>query len=94
MLLGVCCLDSVYSPTEQTVHSPHVQGWTDNSGAPGQEGIMGPLCPHPHPKKPMKRYQGHLMGPPTDPGPSGSARVPKWSVRPCTCVYLLLLCKQ
>ncbi|CAI9534199.1 unnamed protein product, partial [Staurois parvus] len=22
-------------------------------------------------KKPMKRYQGHLMGPPTDPGPSG-----------------------
>ncbi|CAI9581307.1 unnamed protein product [Staurois parvus] len=24
------------------------------------------------------------MGPPTDPGPSGSARVSKWSVRPCT----------
>ncbi|CAI9572642.1 unnamed protein product [Staurois parvus] len=24
------------------------------------------------------------MGPPTDPGPSGSARVPQWSVRPCT----------
>ncbi|CAI9576875.1 unnamed protein product [Staurois parvus] len=23
------------------------------------------------------------MGPPTDPGPSGSARVSKWSVRPC-----------
>ncbi|CAI9551616.1 unnamed protein product, partial [Staurois parvus] len=22
------------------------------------------------------------MGPPTDPGPSGSARVSKWSVRP------------
>ncbi|CAI9595048.1 unnamed protein product [Staurois parvus] len=29
-----------------------------------------------------KRYQGHLMGPPTDPGPSGSALVSKWSVRP------------
>ncbi|CAI9605600.1 unnamed protein product [Staurois parvus] len=27
-------------------------------------------------------YQGHLMGPPTDPGPSRSARVSKWSVRP------------
>ncbi|CAI9623721.1 unnamed protein product, partial [Staurois parvus] len=24
------------------------------------------------------------MGPPTDPGPSGSARVSKWSVRPWT----------
>ncbi|CAI9558070.1 unnamed protein product, partial [Staurois parvus] len=24
------------------------------------------------------------MGPPTDPGPSGSARVSKWSVRPCS----------
>ncbi|CAI9531572.1 unnamed protein product [Staurois parvus] len=23
------------------------------------------------------------MGPPTDPGPSGSARVSKWSVLPC-----------
>ncbi|CAI9562670.1 unnamed protein product, partial [Staurois parvus] len=28
---------------------------------------MGPLCPCPNSKKPMKkRYQGHLMGPPTD----------------------------
>ncbi|CAI9580807.1 unnamed protein product [Staurois parvus] len=47
---------------------------------------MGPLCPCPHskntPKKPIKRYQGNFMGPPTDPGPSGSARVLKWSVRP------------
>ncbi|CAI9604124.1 unnamed protein product [Staurois parvus] len=24
------------------------------------------------------------MGPPTDPGPSGSAQVSKWSVRPCS----------
>ncbi|CAI9610283.1 unnamed protein product, partial [Staurois parvus] len=29
-----------------------------------------------------ERYQGHLMGPPTNPGPSGSAQVSKWSVRP------------
>ncbi|CAI9579869.1 unnamed protein product, partial [Staurois parvus] len=36
-----------------------------------------------HPKKPIKRYQGYFMGPPTDPGPSGSARVLEWSVRPC-----------
>ncbi|CAI9603727.1 unnamed protein product, partial [Staurois parvus] len=32
---------------------------------------MGPLCPCPNSKKSMKRYQGHLMGPPTDPGPLG-----------------------
>ncbi|CAI9592099.1 unnamed protein product, partial [Staurois parvus] len=35
-----------------------------------------------HPKKPIKRYQGYLMGPPTDPRHSGSARVSKWSVHP------------
>ncbi|CAI9624244.1 unnamed protein product [Staurois parvus] len=44
---------------------------------------MGPLCPCPNSKKPMKKVPGHLMGPPTDPGPSGSARVSKWSVCPC-----------
>ncbi|CAI9532928.1 unnamed protein product, partial [Staurois parvus] len=27
------------------------------------------------------------MGPPTDPGTSGSARVSKWSVRPCQNVF-------
>ncbi|CAI9620742.1 unnamed protein product [Staurois parvus] len=43
---------------------------------------MGPLCPCPNSKKPIKKVPGHLMGPPTDPGPSGSARVSKWSVRP------------
>ncbi|CAI9534694.1 unnamed protein product [Staurois parvus] len=31
---------------------------------------MGPLCPCPNSKKPMKMVPGHLMGPPTDPGPS------------------------
>ncbi|CAI9580362.1 unnamed protein product, partial [Staurois parvus] len=43
---------------------------------------MGPLCPCPHSKKAYKRYQGHFMGPPTDPGPSSSAQVLEWSVRP------------
>ncbi|CAI9562165.1 unnamed protein product, partial [Staurois parvus] len=33
-----------------------------------------------HPKKAYIRYQGHLMEPPIDPGPPGSARVSKWSV--------------
>ncbi|CAI9549175.1 unnamed protein product, partial [Staurois parvus] len=46
---------------------------------------MRPLCPH-HtqstPKKAYKRYQGHFMGPPTDPGPLANARVSKWSVHP------------
>ncbi|CAI9623589.1 unnamed protein product [Staurois parvus] len=40
---------------------------------------MGPLCPCPHPKKPMKkaneRYQGHHMGPPTDLGQCPIARM-------------------
>ncbi|CAI9544168.1 unnamed protein product, partial [Staurois parvus] len=46
---------------------------------------MGPLCPCPHSnhtQKTYERYQGHLMGPPTDHGHSGSARAPEWSVRP------------
>ncbi|CAI9579052.1 unnamed protein product [Staurois parvus] len=42
---------------------------------------MGPLCPSPNSKKPMKKVPGASHGPPTDPGPSGSARVSKWSVR-------------
>ncbi|CAI9533069.1 unnamed protein product, partial [Staurois parvus] len=62
------------------------KGWTDNSWGPWAKGDHGaPMSLptlKPHPKKPIKRYQGHLMGPPTDPGTSGTARVPKWSVRP------------
>ncbi|CAI9562456.1 unnamed protein product, partial [Staurois parvus] len=58
---------------------------TDNSwGPPGNWGSWGP-CVLAHtqitPKKAYKRYQGHFMGPPTDPGPSGGARVLGWSVR-------------
>ncbi|CAI9567050.1 unnamed protein product [Staurois parvus] len=40
---------------------------------------MGPLCPCPNSKKPMKRVPGASHA---DPGPSGSARVSKWPVRP------------
>ncbi|CAI9547320.1 unnamed protein product [Staurois parvus] len=38
---------------------------------------MGPLCPCPNSKKPMKKVPGASHGPPTDPGPSVSARVSK-----------------
>ncbi|CAI9611550.1 unnamed protein product [Staurois parvus] len=41
-------------------------------GPPGNRGSWGP-CVHSHtqttPKKAYERYQGHLMGSPTDPGP-------------------------
>ncbi|CAI9552800.1 unnamed protein product [Staurois parvus] len=30
---------------------------------------MGPLCPCPNSKKPMKKVPGASHGPPTDPGP-------------------------
>ncbi|CAI9599146.1 unnamed protein product, partial [Staurois parvus] len=51
---------------------------------PGNRGCVPVSSPtlKPHPKKPMKRYQGHLMEAPTDPGPSGSSQLLKWSVRP------------
>ncbi|CAI9598941.1 unnamed protein product [Staurois parvus] len=59
------------------------QGRTDNSWGPRAIGDHGAPVSLPKLKKAYeKRYQGHLMGPPTDPGPSGSARVPKLSVRP------------
>ncbi|CAI9611228.1 unnamed protein product [Staurois parvus] len=32
------------------------------------------------------------MEPPTDPGPSGSARVSKWSVRPCCASIMIWGC--
>ncbi|CAI9589681.1 unnamed protein product, partial [Staurois parvus] len=49
------------------------QGRTDNSWGPRAIGIMGPLCPCPNSKKPMKKVPGASHGAPTDPGPSGSA---------------------
>ncbi|CAI9595656.1 unnamed protein product, partial [Staurois parvus] len=63
------------------------QGRTDNSWGPRAIGDHGAPVSSPTSKKAYEkaneRYQGHLMGPPTDPGPSGSNRVLKWSVRPC-----------
>ncbi|CAI9566706.1 unnamed protein product, partial [Staurois parvus] len=53
------------------------RGGLTTHGAPRQQGIMGPLCPCPNSKNLCKRYQGHLKGPPTDPGPSGSVQVTK-----------------
>ncbi|CAI9604559.1 unnamed protein product, partial [Staurois parvus] len=53
-------------------------------GPPGNRGSWGPCVLAQTQKSLLKRYQGHLMGPPTDPGPSGRARVSKWSVHPCS----------
>ncbi|CAI9588178.1 unnamed protein product, partial [Staurois parvus] len=53
-------------------------------GPPGNRGSWGPCVLAQTQKAYEKRYQGHLMGAPTDHGPSGSARVSKWSVRPCS----------
>ncbi|CAI9610334.1 unnamed protein product, partial [Staurois parvus] len=61
------------------------QGRTDNSWGPRAIGDHGAPVSLPKLKKAYeKRYQWHLMGLPTDPGPSGSALVSKWSVRPCS----------
>ncbi|CAI9556388.1 unnamed protein product [Staurois parvus] len=41
---------------------------------PGNRGSWGPCVlsqTQTTPKKAYERYQGHLMGPPTDPGPFG-----------------------
>ncbi|CAI9620605.1 unnamed protein product [Staurois parvus] len=39
-------------------------------GPPGNRGPWGPCVLAQTQKSLSKRYQGHLMGPPTDPGPS------------------------
>ncbi|CAI9608567.1 unnamed protein product, partial [Staurois parvus] len=59
------------------------RGGLTTHGAPSNRGSWGPCVLAQTQKKPMKKVPGHLMGPPTDPGPSGSAPVSKWSVRPC-----------
>ncbi|CAI9610098.1 unnamed protein product [Staurois parvus] len=43
---------------------------------------MGPLCPCPNSKKPMKKVPGASL-----PGPLSSDRVLEWSVRPCQWSY-------
>ncbi|CAI9567848.1 unnamed protein product, partial [Staurois parvus] len=54
-------------------------------GPPGNRGSWGP-CVLTHtqttPKKTYERYYGHLLGPPTDPGPSGSAECPNGQFAP------------
>ncbi|CAI9536391.1 unnamed protein product, partial [Staurois parvus] len=51
------------------------QGQTDNSWGPRAIGDHGAPVSSPTPKKAYEkaneRYQGHLMGPPTDSGPLG-----------------------
>ncbi|CAI9563542.1 unnamed protein product, partial [Staurois parvus] len=44
---------------------------------------MGPLCPCPNTKKPMKKVPGASHGAPYRPRALGQCRVSKWSVRPC-----------
>ncbi|CAI9561861.1 unnamed protein product [Staurois parvus] len=51
-------------------------------GPPGNRGSWGPCVLAQTQKKPMKKVPGASHRAPTDPGPSGSARVSKWSVRP------------
>ncbi|CAI9616473.1 unnamed protein product, partial [Staurois parvus] len=59
------------------------QGRTDNSWGPRAIGDHGASVSLPKLKKTYEKgSRGHLMGPPTDPGPSGSVRVSKWSVCP------------
>ncbi|CAI9546205.1 unnamed protein product, partial [Staurois parvus] len=68
---------------------------TDNSWGPWVIGDHGAPVSSPTPKKAYEkaneRYQGHLIGPPTDPRPLGSARVLEWSVRPWYIPYLWTL---
>ncbi|CAI9603121.1 unnamed protein product [Staurois parvus] len=55
------------------------RGGLTTHGAPHPNRGSWNLCVLDHtqstPKKSYKRYQGHFMGPPTDPGPSDSSRV-------------------
>ncbi|CAI9544633.1 unnamed protein product, partial [Staurois parvus] len=59
-------------------------GRTKNSRGPRAIGDHGALCPCPNSKKPMKkkRYQGHLMGPPTGPGPRAVPEFPNGQSAP------------
>ncbi|CAI9601276.1 unnamed protein product [Staurois parvus] len=43
---------------------------------------MGPLCPCPNSKKPMKKIPGHLMGPHTDPCPRAVPEFPNGQSTP------------
>ncbi|CAI9546047.1 unnamed protein product, partial [Staurois parvus] len=60
------------------------QGWTDNSWGPRAIGDHGAPVSSPTLKKAYEKgARGISWGPLLTPGPSGSAQVSKWSVRPC-----------
>ncbi|CAI9544843.1 unnamed protein product, partial [Staurois parvus] len=94
MLTNVCCGQSqqvsrgcAYACSKTRNFTTTYRGGLTTHGAPGNRGSWGPCVltqAQTTPKKAYERCQGYLMGPPTDPGPSGSARVPKWSVRLCS----------
>ncbi|CAI9621724.1 unnamed protein product, partial [Staurois parvus] len=72
-----------HSPVSRVLCILWTRGRTDNSWGPQAIGNHGAPVSLPKLKKAYeKRYQGHLMGPPTDSGPSGSDRVSKWSGLP------------
>ncbi|CAI9617954.1 unnamed protein product [Staurois parvus] len=67
-----------------TINFPKEQGWTDNSWGPRAIGNHGAPASLPKLKQAYEKgTRGHLMGPPTDPGPRAVPEFPKWSVRPC-----------
>ncbi|CAI9590812.1 unnamed protein product, partial [Staurois parvus] len=54
-------------------------------GPPGNRGSWGPYVLAQSQKKAYEKgTRGISWGPLLTPGPSGSARVSKWSVRPCS----------
>ncbi|CAI9566595.1 unnamed protein product [Staurois parvus] len=52
---------------------------------------MGPLCPCPNSKKPMKKVPGASHGPPTD--PPGPRAVPEFQMvrPPLVCLYSMFI---
>ncbi|CAI9611873.1 unnamed protein product [Staurois parvus] len=69
--------------TIRAINVHHWQGRTDNSWGPRAIGDHEAPVSSPKLKKAYEKgTRGISWGPPTDPGPSGSARVSKWSVHP------------
>ncbi|CAI9617648.1 unnamed protein product, partial [Staurois parvus] len=65
-------------------HDTLHQGRTDNSWGPRAIGDHGAPVSLPKLKKAYEKVPGASHGAPYCPGPLGSARVSKWSVRPCS----------
>ncbi|CAI9557053.1 unnamed protein product, partial [Staurois parvus] len=49
---------------DRRIEQNRTRGGLTTHGAPRQEGIMGPLCPCPNSKKPMKKVPGASYGAP------------------------------